>query len=77
MPRQPYPWEKNMSAQQGGGEESARPAYPWEKAAPASRPAAVPAPRGVQGSLFGESASASASEPLPWEAPAPPASATG
>ena len=73
MPRQPYPWEKNMSAQQGGGEESARPAYPWEKAAPASRPAAAPAPRGVQGSLFGESASASASEPLPWEAPAPAA----
>ena len=75
MPRQPYPWEKNMSAQQGEAEQPTRPAYPWEKASPASpsRPAAAPAPRAVQGSLFGDAAPASASEPLPWEAPAPAA----
>ena len=80
MPRQPYPWEKNMSAQQGEAEQPTRPAYPWEKASPASpsRPAAAPAPRAVQGSLFGDAAPSPTPEPLPWQtaAPAPAAAPT-
>ena len=73
MPRQPYPWEKNMSAQQGEAEQPTRPAYPWEKASPASpsRPAAAPAPRAVQGSLFGDAAPSPTPEPLPWQTAAP------
>ena len=73
MPRQPYPWEKNMSAQQGEAEQPTRPAYPWEKASPASpsRPATAPAPRAVQGSLFGDAAPSPVPEPLPWQTAAP------
>ena len=61
MPRQPYPWEKNIAGQQGSGSTPAprpaapfpqggasapsRPAYPWEKSAPAPAPRPQAAPR--------------------------------